>query len=70
LYTTLEKLMDREIGGSGLQTSVAVKVDRLPARSTAMSPSIRCARRRTIERPSPVPPYRRVVELSACVNGE
>ena len=27
------------------------------------------ASRRTIERPRPVPPKRRVVELSACING-
>jgi len=27
------------------------------------------ARRRTMDRPRPVPPKRRVVELSACTNG-
>ena len=36
--------------------------------STVRSPPIRRASRRLITRPSPVPPYFRVVELSACVN--
>jgi hypothetical protein len=37
--------------------------------SKPTSPPIRCASSRMITNPSPVPPKRRVVELSACENG-
>jgi hypothetical protein len=50
--------------------SRTVKVEPTPCvLSTVMSPFISCARRRTIERPSPVPPKRRVVDESACAKG-
>ena len=56
--------------GAASRISVTVNVEpSFGALSTITSPPINCARRRTIERPSPVPPYRRVVELSACENG-
>ena len=51
--------------------SVAVKVNVVPtpgALSNARSPPISRASRRLIASPSPVPPYLRDVELSACVN--
>ena len=37
--------------------------------STPMLPPMSSASRRLIARPSPLPPYLRVVELSACTNG-
>ncbi len=47
-----------------------VKVDPLPgALSTVTSPPIIWQKRRVIASPSPVPPYLRVVDASACENG-
>ena len=49
-----------------------VSVNVLPApgvEPTVMSPPNSAARRWLIASPSPVPPKRRVIELSACVNG-
>src|SRR5260221_14701426 len=47
-----------------------VKVDPWPhALSTWISPPIIVQNARLMARPSPVPPYLRVVEESACVNG-
>ena len=49
--------------------AVKTKVVPLPGvLSTVRSPPMSRASRRLITRPSPVPPYFRVVELSACVN--
>src|SRR5262249_7740178 len=55
-----------ESAGAARNVSVTVKVE--PTRgvlSTLACPPISSARRRTIERPRPVPPYCRVVALSA-----
>ena len=63
-------VLSGESAGAACSVNVTVKVE--PAfgwLSTAMSPFISCARRRTIERPSPVPPKRRVVDESACAKG-
>jgi hypothetical protein len=47
-----------------------VKVEPRPAAlSTVIVPSIISTKRLVITRPSPVPPYLRVVEASACTNG-
>ena len=54
------------LNGSG---SVTVNVEPASAAlSAVMRPPISSTRLLVIERPSPVPPYRRVVEGSACVN--
>ena len=48
---------------------MSVKVDPLPSSlSTVRSPPSRRARLRLMESPSPVPPYWRVVLVSACWN--
>ena len=63
-------VLSGESAGAACSVSVTVKVEPVPGLlSAVMSPSISCASRRTIERPSPVPPKRRVVERSACANG-
>src|SRR5438067_827850 len=63
-------VLSGESAGAACSVRLTVKVDPAPCRlSTVMSPFISCASRRTIERPSPVPPKRRVVEESACANG-
>ena len=52
--------------------SLAVNQNTLPrpgSLSTPTAPPISCASSRAIDRPSPVPPKRRVVEPSACSNG-
>ena len=47
-----------------------MNVEPLPgALSTVTSPPIIWQNRRVIASPSPVPPYFRVVDASACVNG-
>ena len=49
--------------------AVKKNVEPLPGvLSTVRSPPIRRASLRLITRPSPVPPYFRVVDVSACVN--
>ena len=59
-----------ELAGAAIRVSVTVKVEPAPGvLSTDTSPPISWARRRTIERPRPVPPKRRVVELSAWEKG-
>ena len=59
-----------ESAGAARSASVTVKVEPLPGTlSTVTLPPISSASRRTIERPRPVPPKRRVVEESACANG-
>ena len=64
------KAASGESAGAASSVSVTVKVEPLPGvLSTVTSPSIRCASRRTMERPRPVPPNCRVVEESACANG-
>ena len=56
--------------GASSARTVTVKVEPSPgALSTPTPPCMASARRRTIERPSPVPPKRRVVVLSACTKG-
>ncbi len=50
--------------------AVKWKVDPLPTSlSSQIFPPIISIKRMEIDRPSPVPPYRRVVDVSACVNG-
>ena len=59
-----------ESAGAAFSVSVTVKVEPLPGvLSMSTVPSISSVSRRTIERPSPVPPNFRVVEESACANG-
>jgi len=58
-------------GGSGRSCSCAVnqKVEPLPSSlSTPIDPPSSSQSLRLIASPSPVPPYLRVVEASACVN--
>ncbi len=50
-------------------SSTQAQVPLLPSLSRPTSPPIKVASSRQIDRPSPLPPKRRVVELSACVNG-
>ena len=50
--------------------TVTMKVEPMPGSlKTSTPPCMASARRRTMDRPSPVPPKRRVVELSACTKG-
>src|SRR5262249_48700999 len=59
-----------ESAGAARNVSVTVKVEPTPGLlSTPTSPSISSARRRTMERPRPVPPYCRVVALSVWAKG-
>ena len=56
---------------SATTPSRAVNQKRLPRPGsllTPASPPIRCASRRVIDSPSPLPPYLRVVDASACSN--
>ena len=66
---------DSSVGGKGISGSstragiVAVKDVPWPASlTTVMSPPMSWQNLRLIARPSPVPPYLRVVEASACTN--
>ena len=55
--------------GCGWRPNLAVKAKVLPrpgSLSTVIVPPIRATRRAAIDRPSPVPPYLRVVEVSSC----
>ena len=66
-----QRRVERRIGRRGLQRQrhrEGRAVARACSRPRRRRPSA-AARRRTIERPRPVPPKRRVVEESACANG-
>ena len=67
---TQQRRLSGESAGAACSISVTVNVDPTPGLlSTVTSPCISSASRRTIDRPRPVPPNRRVVEESACANG-
>ena len=55
------------MAGSG--SSAQKQLPRPGSLSTPTAPSISVASSRQIDRPSPLPPKRRVVDWSACVNG-
>jgi hypothetical protein len=60
----------RIAAGAWSSCTVTMKVDPTPGSlRISTPPCMASARRRTMERPRPVPPKRRVVELSACTNG-
>ena len=61
--------LPRTVASCLANCAVNQKVEPTPGSlATPISPPMSCTRRRQMDRPRPVPPNRRVVEASACVN--